>query len=65
MSGSSPAKHIRMLRRRVEWLSKRTQTVTYNATWDKAEIAALEWAIEQLEARVIAHRVKEHAHGVQ
>jgi hypothetical protein len=45
------------MRRRVEFLRARP----YDNTWDKSEIAALEWAIEKLTplCMPIAHVVKE------
>lgn len=60
MTGSSPAKHIRMLRRRAAWLQNRINTTTHpNVSYDKAEIEALTWAVERLEEqRLIAHRVQ-------
>lgn len=48
MSKQSPAKHIRILRRRADWLRERVATTTKNS-FDKAEIAALEWAVNQLD----------------
>jgi len=60
MSGASPAKHLRALQRRVDWLRTRVKSVSYDATYDKAEIAALEWAITSLDRpHVTAHRVIE------
>jgi hypothetical protein len=58
MSGASPAKHLRAIQRRIDWLRTRVGAVAYNATYDKAEIAALEWAIANLDRpHVAAHRI--------
>lgn len=62
MSGSGPSKHLRLIKRRIVWLQQRVNTSTFNNTFDKAEIEALTWAVNQIEANPLptfAHRVKE------
>lgn len=67
MSGSGPAKHMRLLKRRIVWLQQRVDLSTFNNTFDKAEIEALTWAISEIEAnpKIIAHRVKEEDQHVR
>jgi seryl-tRNA synthetase len=57
---SGPGKHLRFLERRMKWLKERVAKSTDTEfTFDKSEIAALEWAITNLQhTRVIAHRVE-------
>ena len=42
---SGPKKHLKMLQRRADHLEKRINTNPVSLTYDKAELAALRWAI--------------------
>jgi hypothetical protein len=63
MSGSGPAKHLRMLKRRIDFLRKRAANPDFVNTWDKSEIQALEWAVTNLTVLYmpVAHVAKEES----
>jgi len=60
MTSSDPSRHLRFLQRRVRWLHERVANATHNTSFDKAEIAALTWAISRLQdQQPTAQHVKE------